>query len=235
MKIDEAISVMNVIVHMLEPQYDTDRIEEAVEMAIKALKQQVTDAVDRVTIKEYLDSFDKETNVTTTSELSSIRHELLERKDELVSFGQLIERFDDVDAEYGGSPWTLEQIYANFNILIGIESVESPSYNGVKTEQEPCDDAVSRQAVIDTIDRWVKNTHVLIAFPANEVMPLFESVHKLPSVTPQPKMGRWSHDGSHWENRWICSECGYKLIDMQTNYCPNCGAKMQEVKDADSD
>ena len=37
---EEAISIMNVIVHMLEPQYDTDRIEDAVEMAIEALKQE---------------------------------------------------------------------------------------------------------------------------------------------------------------------------------------------------
>lgn len=37
---EEAISIMNVIVHMLEPQYDTDRIEDAVEMAIKALEQE---------------------------------------------------------------------------------------------------------------------------------------------------------------------------------------------------
>ena len=36
---EEAISIMNVIVHMLEPQYDTDRIEDAVDMAIKALEQ----------------------------------------------------------------------------------------------------------------------------------------------------------------------------------------------------
>lgn len=70
MTIDESISIMNVIVHMLEPQYDTDRIEEAVEMAIKALKQQVTDAVDRVTIKEYLDSFNNvpEINVSKIDE-----------------------------------------------------------------------------------------------------------------------------------------------------------------------
>lgn len=53
---DEAISIMNVIVHMLEPQYDTDRVEEAVEMAIEALKQQ---PVDRVAIKEYLDSYNE--------------------------------------------------------------------------------------------------------------------------------------------------------------------------------
>ena len=37
---EEAINIMQVIVHMLEPQYDTDRIEDAVEMAIKALEQE---------------------------------------------------------------------------------------------------------------------------------------------------------------------------------------------------
>lgn len=37
---EEAISIMNVIVHMLEPKYDTDRIEDAVEMAINALEQE---------------------------------------------------------------------------------------------------------------------------------------------------------------------------------------------------
>lgn len=37
---EEAISIMNVIIHMLEAQYDTDRIEDAVEMAIKALEQE---------------------------------------------------------------------------------------------------------------------------------------------------------------------------------------------------
>ena len=37
---EEAISIMSVIVHMLEPQYDTERIEDAVEMAIEALEQE---------------------------------------------------------------------------------------------------------------------------------------------------------------------------------------------------
>ena len=45
---EEAISIMNVIVHMLEPQYDTDRIEDAVEKAIKALEQEpCDDAISR--------------------------------------------------------------------------------------------------------------------------------------------------------------------------------------------
>ena len=51
----------------------------------------------------------------------------------------------------------------------------------------------------------------------------------------QPKMGRWIHDGSHWKNRWICSECGYKLIDVQTNYCPECGSYNGGDDNADSD
>lgn len=36
---EEAISIMKVIVHMLEEKYDTDRVEEAVDMAIEALQQ----------------------------------------------------------------------------------------------------------------------------------------------------------------------------------------------------
>lgn len=40
--------------------------------------------------------------------------------------------------------------------------------------------------------------------------------------------GRWEHDGSELKYRFLCSECGYKLMDVPTNYCPNCGAKMDE-------
>ena len=79
----EAISIMNVIVHMLEPQYDTDRIEDAVEMAIKALEQQPTDAVDRVTIKEYLYSLGQGINVTTTDEDCISRQKAINAIDEL--------------------------------------------------------------------------------------------------------------------------------------------------------
>jgi len=49
----------------------------------------------------------------------------------------------------------------------------------------------------------------------------------------EPKTGHWTHDGSHWENRFICSECEYKLFEEQTNYCPNCGAKMVEPQESE--
>lgn len=38
---------------------------------------------------------------------------------------------------------------------------------------------------------------------------------------------RWSHDGAHTVEHitFRCSECARKSI-IKTNYCPNCGAKM---------
>ena len=49
----------------------------------------------------------------------------------------------------------------------------------------------------------------------------------------EPKTGHWMHDGSHWKNRFIRSECGYKLFDEQTNYCPNCGCAMVEPQESE--
>ena len=42
--------------------------------------------------------------------------------------------------------------------------------------------------------------------------------------------GEWIHDGSHWENRFNCSKCGYKLFEEPTNFCPCCGADMRGDK-----
>ena len=113
-------------------------------------------------------------------------------------------------------------------------------------EQEPCEDAVSRQALLDKLDEWDwQELYLPIHFKEN-------IIDELPSVQPKAKRdrtvqdfvdkcrecgekygkllksktGHWTHDGSHWKNRFICSECNYKLFDEPTNYCPNCGARM---------
>lgn len=47
-----------------------------------------------------------------------------------------------------------------------------------------------------------------------------------------PKTGHWI---DRQEGRWIyakCSECG-TIHDTQTNYCPNCGAKMIEPQESE--
>ena len=52
-------------------------------------------------------------------ELNDVRQELLNRSDQYITFKDLVERFDGVDAEFNHSSWNLLQIYSNFSILIG--------------------------------------------------------------------------------------------------------------------
>ena len=120
---------------------------------------------------------------------------------------------------------------------------------------EPCEDAISRQAVDNYIIKLLSG--YLYDEERTRLEELSAYLWELPSVNPQepkycdrnicikneyngigcdecevtksqePKIGHWSHDGSHWKNRFICSECGYKLFDEPTNYCPNCGCRME--------
>lgn len=83
------------------------------------------------------------------------------------------------------------------------------------------DDPISRQAAIDAM--W-------------EGMPgltFNEALKRLRELPTAEKKGKWVHDGSRWENRWICSECGYKWFFecARGMYCPNCGAKMEGESD----
>ena len=100
----------------------------------------------------------------------------------------------------------------------------------IALEQESSNDLISRQAIIDAIDKWVKNRGVLITLPTSEVIPLFESIHELPPVNPQePKTGHWIMHKKHRE----CSECNvYLPKDMPRNsFCPNCGARMESEEE----
>ena len=105
----------------------------------------------------------------------------------------------------------------------------------VVLEQEPCTDAIGRQAVLEVIEKchceeWVKAD---IGAPIEALQP----------ITPQPKMGRWILQPSNKEQGerdfiwWKCSECG-QVIYSETeqdrreyhSYCGRCGTKMQEVE-----
>lgn len=95
-------------------------------------------------------------------------------------------------------------------------------------KQEPCEDCISRSAVLDVIkkchcEEWVKAD---IGAP----------IEALPSVTPQPKMGRWIKQTlsvkPFGEDTVLCDQCAFMTDkDSQYNYCPNCGCKMQEVEE----
>ena len=55
-----------------------------------------------------------------------------------------------------------------------------------------------------------------------------EDIDDAPTVEAEPvRHGRWT------VTRWFvqCSECGEAFPLTPTNYCPNCGAKMDERKE----
>ena len=88
----------------------------------------------------------------------------------------------------------------------------------IKTEQEPCEDCISRQAVIDCYKKWQP-------YMATRLFDFEKELSELPSVTPQPKMGRWIE---HFDKSGKWYECDQCHTDWggSVNYCPNCGAKM---------
>ena len=87
-------------------------------------------------------------------------------------------------------------------------------------EQEPCDDAISRQAAIDAcLNGWNKDYKEIV-----------EEIRTLPPVTPQPKTGRWISTTDKAEHLvWECDKCSWQQR-FNTNYCPDCGANMSEGK-----
>lgn len=103
--------------------------------------------------------------------------------------------------------------------------------HGLLREQEPCDDAISRQVAIDTIESW------LSCDDYNEterhIMRAMQSVlYDLPSVTQ--KSGKWILLDECANSGYYCSNCQKKLVKegwsqtvKKIKYCPNCGAKME--------
>lgn len=102
-------------------------------------------------------------------------------------------------------------------------------------EQQPCEDCISRKAVISIIDCH-KN------LDGNDAIVWIEKeIGELPPVTAQQKTGHWiladeqnKADVMNDNYRFICSEC--QCSDIQSKsvtvpYCWHCGAEMSYVPD----
>ena len=98
-----------------------------------------------------------------------------------------------------------------------------------------CEDAISREAVINaicdyvTLEKYIDN-HNHITFE-----PLEQMINSLPSVTY--KSGKWIDDGFYAEGyshkAFHCSKCGHNVLGFKedlSNYCPDCGARMESEK-----
>lgn len=101
--------------------------------------------------------------------------------------------------------------------------------------REPCDDAVSRDAVMRLIENkpydWSNLT---------ERHNMLMEIRKLPSVTHKSKTGHWikKEDDTCWW--YVCSECEQEPLknrwnddDVLSSFCPNCGAKMVEPQESE--
>ena len=111
-------------------------------------------------------------------------------------------------------------------------------------EQQPCEDAVSRQAVHDLIAELLSD--YLHDEDREKIEELDVKIEDLPSVTPKEKTGRWISFGIQGEidgqivRAFTCSKCGAISIFRVSNgnivngdLCPNCGAKMVEPQESE--
>ena len=105
-------------------------------------------------------------------------------------------------------------------------------------EQEPCEDAVSRADTLQSFESYCENNCQYSKKQRNVMCgacmmgDAIEIVENLPSVTPKPKMGKWMKEFNDIEGevRFTCSSCGeFQLFG--TYFCPNCGAKMEGVRE----
>ena len=100
-----------------------------------------------------------------------------------------------------------------------------------KAKTEPCDDCISRQALIEKATSWDKH------FADSERCVSLTEIQNAPSVKPQRPSGKWVNN---IHDIPICDQCGYmtpydRAIDDYEygNFCPNCGADMRGEEDED--
>lgn len=96
-------------------------------------------------------------------------------------------------------------------------------------EQEPCEDAISRQAALEALEQeeplvWCDGADEIAAH--NQWSSDVDTVKNMPSVQPKPKTGHWIKMSVGYG----CSECTLATNDYGKNmyrYCPNCFTKME--------
>ena len=90
-------------------------------------------------------------------------------------------------------------------------------------EQEPCEDAISRQEVLSCYQA-IRDMGDL--GKVKDVV-LVDNIKMLPSVQPKAKMGKWIPIYGNVK----CSVCGNvkdgRSVGKATHYCDFCGAKME--------
>lgn len=86
---------------------------------------------------------------------------------------------------------------------------------------EPCEDAVSRQALINVINETYGECNAISY--TDEIRTL---INALPPVLPKREQGEWICD-DFIESIYHCNLCQGKIKGKLSKCCPNCGAEMR--------
>ena len=100
-------------------------------------------------------------------------------------------------------------------------------------EQETCEDTISRQAVLDTLDKMDKALDIDRTVENYKEL-LTECYKDLASAVSKEKTAKWETTTTVFCGRTFevieCSCCKQKQeYFAKTKFCPNCGAKMIET------
>jgi hypothetical protein len=125
----------------------------------------------------------------------------------------------------------LQRLYLdNEKFTADIEAIEI-AIEALK--KQPCEDCVSRKLLSDNICEGISCNECSFNEIDGECGCLLQKrFDELPSVQPTRPTGHWIVSYPDGARVFKCNQCNkYADIHHATDYCPNCGAKMQEEED----
>lgn len=119
---------------------------------------------------------------------------------------------------------TLKRLAYNIHGVMDVIDADNCNKIIKSLEREPCEDCISREDVEKIT--WEEPSY---SDAKNVLTEVRDKVRKLPSVTPQPKVGEWLKNGELCK----CSNCHSNVLFTNVKiykYCYHCGAKMEAEK-----
>ena len=147
------------------------------------------------------------------------------------------EKFKEIFKEFATEVWAFPE--KDFLTWLNAEYKEPTNKNDLGVD---CIDRAELLKAIDTWDKFGCDADTKLVPYQDHYIPyihyddVIKCIKGMPSVTPQePRKGHWLRR-PHVYGVTYCSICDFELKIDNTNYCPNCGAKMKsEVEDGKTD
>lgn len=213
-----------------------DELNEALDIAIKALEQEPCDELDFVQPHK---------KVSVNLEVCKMREATQEEREGINQYiDSIAEPCEDAMSRILKRMWNCRGKHTTSIDKVKMEQILRDELPPVKPQ--PCEDAISREdALLALTGEWTELTDEVIhrfikrikALPPVNPQPCeelnFVQPHKKieVSLSSQPKIGHWNCGDDMFEYA-ICSSCkhetgeAWEYAKRNFNYCPNCGAKM---------